>query len=641
LSKKPNNGAITRSNLFGVIVPPQAFFSNEVFNMCTDCGCNPKGDRDGEHHHHHHDREYPDLIELKGNDNMNDSPESYWVLGDRVTFVVTGEESNGQYSLFNEYVPTEAGTIPHIHTQEQEIFYILEGEVRFQRGNETLNATAGDLIVVPPGTPHAYQNQGTKSARMLVLTNPSQFAWFENLVRQTGQPGTDPSSPPPLNEETRERILNAFARNKAVPLNSMIFAAPEFSVNEDGTPIVAIAVVRPLNNQGTAGATITLSDGTANSPEDYNNIDIPVNFADGETIQIVNIPLTDDRLIESNETINLKLSNPTGDSAIGLLQDSAVLTIVDNDARPDAADGVPINGSDNDDILTGGQESESITGGKGNDTVNGGGGQDLFTINLSDGIDTINDFTGVGIGTNPFTEVLVDIDTLKFEGDGLIAKNMILTQSDSDLSIAFEGLENTGAIFKNFKLEDLDNLRETTGASVDIGNILFDAENAFQDSFDVFDANAEQMQVFNHNTVTFLNDLDNTVSGFDNSDDVINGQNGNDTLKGLSGNDLLRGEKNDDILVGGFGKDTLVGGDGKDTFVFARQTGIDIITDFTDTQDAIGLSNDLSFADLTITQGTGGSTGDTLINITSTNELIAILRGVTADNITSVDFTVV
>jgi hypothetical protein len=45
--------------------------------------------------------------------------------------------------------------------------------------------------------------------------------------------------------------------------------------------------------------------------------------------------------------------------------------------------------------------------------------------------------------------------------------------------------------------------------------------------------------VFNQNSVTFLNDLDNHTSGLDKSNDVINGQGGNDYLEGLSGDDVL------------------------------------------------------------------------------------------------------
>lgn len=611
--------------------------------------------------HHHHNSEHHDHGKLKIEDNQENafgdqnhvhfpqttsdaSPESYWILGDQITFIATGEDTNGQYSLFDENVLMEAGSIPHIHSEEDEAFYILEGEVTFQTGEKTLTATPGSFVFVPRGTAHAYRNLSTKPARMLIVTSPSELGSFENVIRETGVLGTDPSAPPPfeeLDQESLNRILTASEENNIAVLNSLIFSNSEFRIKEDGTPIAEVTVVRPVTNEGAVSATISLSDGTAKNSKDYNNLQIPVNFADKQNVQTVDIPIFDDDIIEGNETINLKLSNPTGDSVIGLLQDSAVLTIVDNDARPDAADAVPIVGSDNDDILTGGKASESITGGKGNDTVSGGGSQDLFTINLGDGIDTINDFTGVGIGTDPSTDALVNIDTLKFEGDGLIAQNMLLTQSENDLLVSFEGFENTEVILSNFALEDLDNLREAASASVDIGNILYDGETAFQDSFDVFDANADRTQVFQHNTVTFLNDLDNTVNGFDNSNDVINAQNGNDTLNGLSGNDLLRGGDGDDILIGGFGKDTLVGGDGNDIYVFAPRTGIDIITDFTDTQDAIALSDDLSFADLTITQGTGGSAEDTLINITSSNELLAILSGVQASTITSADLTIV
>jgi Ca2+-binding RTX toxin-like protein len=57
--------------------------------------------------------------------------------------------------------------------------------------------------------------------------------------------------------------------------------------------------------------------------------------------------------------------------------------------------------------------------------------------------------------------------------------------------------------------------------------------------------------------VLFVNDLNNNVFGFDNSDDVINGQGGNDLLDGLSGNDLLRGGTGNNTLNGGAGDDTL------------------------------------------------------------------------------------
>jgi Ca2+-binding RTX toxin-like protein len=103
-----------------------------------------------------------------------------------------------------------------------------------------------------------------------------------------------------------------------------------------------------------------------------------------------------------------------------------------------------------------------------------------------------------------------------------------------------------------------------------LGNILFDGQISFQDSFDVFNAEDTRTVVFNRNTVTFLNDLDNTVFGFNGSDDVINGQGGNDRLYGLSGNDILRGGDGNDKLFAGTGADILVGGAGDDTLYLGR-----------------------------------------------------------------------
>ncbi|MUL35720.1 calcium-binding protein [Gloeocapsopsis dulcis] len=170
-------------------------------------------------------------------------------------------------------------------------------------------------------------------------------------------------------------------------------------------------------------------------------------------------------------------------------------------------------------------------------------------------------------------------------GAGLIAQNLQLTQKGNDLVVTFDTVLDLEIRLRNFNLEDIDNLRRETGASINIGNILFDGQSAIQDSFDVFDANQQRAQVFNRNTVTFLNDLDNVIRGFNNSNDVINGQGGDDLIRGLSGNDLLRGgtgndslegnegndtlegNDGDDLLIGGIGSDILIGGDGNDTLI--------------------------------------------------------------------------
>ncbi len=253
------------------------------------------------------------------------------------------------------------------------------------------------------------------------------------------------------------------------------------------------------------------------------------------------------------------------------------------------------------DTLNGGLGNDTFRAGAGSDTLTGGGGQDTFAIRLGDGTDTITDFGGVGRNTNPSAAVVAETDVLQFQGAGLVARNLLLTQTGADLNLTFAGAANTQVTLKDFALENLDNLQQATGAAVNLSNILFDGQALGQDSFDVFNADSVMTNLFNRNTVTFLNDLDNTVFGFDDSDDVINGQGGNDTIYGCSGNDLLRG---------GAGNDRLFGGLGADRFTFdtgvafdSAALGVDTIVDFRPTEsDTIVLSKQ-TFTALTTPAG--------------------------------------
>ncbi|MHC0065416.1 beta strand repeat-containing protein [Nostoc sp. UIC 10890] len=242
-----------------------------------------------------------------------------------------------------------------------------------------------------------------------------------------------------------------------------------------------------------------------------------------------------------------------------------------------------ISGGNGNDLLLGGNGSDTIAGNGGNDNISGGNGNDTFVLGLGDGNDTIADFTGTGIGSNPSATVISQLDTLQFIGSGLTARNLQLTQNGDNLELTFLDAASTKVTLQNFQLEDLDNLPTT-------GNILFDGQTSVTDSFDVFNANSTQTNLFNKNTVTFLNDLNNNVAGFNNSNDVINGQGGNDIINGNSGDDLLRGGSGDDILIGGEGNDTLVGGRGNDILIGgvgadfflynSNAVGIDAIADF-------------------------------------------------------------
>ena len=114
---------------------------------------------------------------------------------------------------------------------------------------------------------------------------------------------------------------------------TLAFDTASYTVNEgDGT--ASITVVRTGGNAGTVSVDLALTDGSATAPGDYDSTTQTVTFADGETSKVVAIAITDDGDEESDETVNLSLSNVTGGASIGG-QNIATLTIADNDASGD------------------------------------------------------------------------------------------------------------------------------------------------------------------------------------------------------------------------------------------------------------------------------------------------------------------
>ncbi len=76
-----------------------------------------------------------------------------------------------------EVGPEHAGPRPHFHKRHVQSFYVLEGELEFRVGGETVRAGPGSSVLVPPGVVHAFTNPGPGSARFLNIKAPgSGFA---------------------------------------------------------------------------------------------------------------------------------------------------------------------------------------------------------------------------------------------------------------------------------------------------------------------------------------------------------------------------------------------------------------------------------------------------------------------------------
>ena len=85
--------------------------------------------------------------------NNKDAP-AYWQVDILWIIHATSEQTGGAYSLIEELCPKNSGPPPHYHDQD-EGFYVIEGEITFQAGDRLLNAKEGFFMSIPRGTIHS------------------------------------------------------------------------------------------------------------------------------------------------------------------------------------------------------------------------------------------------------------------------------------------------------------------------------------------------------------------------------------------------------------------------------------------------------------------------------------------------------
>src|SRR6266481_4622048 len=90
------------------------------------------------------------------------------VVGDVYRFLATGEDTNGKYALWEAIVSPGGGPPPHVHSREEEGFYVLEGDITIQVGDERIVAGPGMFANMPVGSLHSFKNESARPARMLI-----------------------------------------------------------------------------------------------------------------------------------------------------------------------------------------------------------------------------------------------------------------------------------------------------------------------------------------------------------------------------------------------------------------------------------------------------------------------------------------
>lgn len=121
-----------------------------------------------------------------------DTVRGYWQMGILWSPLISGEQTNGRYSIMEQLMPATAGPPPHVHDHGDEIFYILDGEMAMQLDDQVLVAHQGQMVRVPAGTSHAFAVT-SESARVLNFYEP---AALDLQVVMLATPASAPTLPP-------------------------------------------------------------------------------------------------------------------------------------------------------------------------------------------------------------------------------------------------------------------------------------------------------------------------------------------------------------------------------------------------------------------------------------------------------------
>jgi quercetin dioxygenase-like cupin family protein len=113
---------------------------------------------------------------------------AYDFHGARVVIKASGDDTSGQLGVMESTYPPALVVHPHVHAGEDEMFYLLDGELTGFCGDDHWTATAGSFVFVPRDRLHGFTVTSSEPARAIVITGPSQ------LDRQITAHGT-PASP--------------------------------------------------------------------------------------------------------------------------------------------------------------------------------------------------------------------------------------------------------------------------------------------------------------------------------------------------------------------------------------------------------------------------------------------------------------
>jgi quercetin dioxygenase-like cupin family protein len=137
-----------------------------------------------------------------------DEGPAWWVAGSLMQLKATGDDTHDGLTLIEQTCPPGLDSPAHVHPDEEQCLYMLDGAIEVTCGDVTRAIGPGAFVVMPRGVPHSFVVTGEHGARFLSITTPSGF---ERLVHEIGEPA--PALVPPPVEDSSAQVV---ARSSAL-----------------------------------------------------------------------------------------------------------------------------------------------------------------------------------------------------------------------------------------------------------------------------------------------------------------------------------------------------------------------------------------------------------------------------------------
>jgi quercetin dioxygenase-like cupin family protein len=140
--------------------------------------------------------------------------EALWFLGCLLTIKASSDTTAGRVAVIEHLAPRGSGSPLHVHRNEDEWFYVTEGELTFWVGGQVIVARGGSFVYGPRDIPHTFA-VSSDTARFLLVAEP---AGFDGFVRTLSEPATELVIPPPATEPPDVEAMSRLAAEYGIEI---------------------------------------------------------------------------------------------------------------------------------------------------------------------------------------------------------------------------------------------------------------------------------------------------------------------------------------------------------------------------------------------------------------------------------------